>query len=733
MTETFKRKGILTKIVMLVFPISIMSQNNIISDDKVNPDTFLLGPVYVIGKGKSQILRESAYSVNALDVKSQISSLNTISSLIGHSSGISIRTEGGLGSDYSLSINGMSGNSIRYFVDGMPLASKGNNVDLSNFPVNTVERIEVYKGVVPAYLGGDALGGAINIITKKEFCSFADASISVGSFDTYRADFNSQFGIGKNSLIVRPQFSVDYSKNDYKVHGVEVWNEMKEVYDTVSRKRFHDRYFSAMGQLELGVEHTSWADLFYVGAGYSNKHKELQTGAVQTIVYGKAQTKADAYSIQARFRKNNFLLTGLSAQMAISHTWDHSVVTDTAFRRYDWNGNFVVSQRNETNGKSRQLRHYKRPLTTARANFTYEINGHHSLTLNYMLTRTGNKRYDAVTDYYSDSHDYDATFTPSNDLLEKHICGLSYDQSLVNDKMVNTFFLKDYINHVDVQQNDLSWITHSDKVARHTVKNNLGYGLGTRYKIQESFALKLSYEHAIRLPQAKELLGNSTTVFPNLSLNPEKSHNVNTGMFGTVHFASLNSLYYECNGFFRITEDYIHLSINEADGTAQYENINDVTTRGIEGEIKYVYDDWLICSVNASYQESRDMERFLDSGNRSATYKNRVPNKPWLCANGELSLTKNGLVSKSDKLRFNYLYQYVHWFYLTWEGYGYRASKSKIPTQNLHNASVTYSWADERFSLTLACDNILNQLCYDNYRLQKPGRSFMAKFRVYVR
>lgn len=696
-------------------------------------DEVELSPVFVLAKSNSQVLKESAYSANSLDVKSRISSLSTIADVIGHSAGVNIRTEGGLGSDYNLSINGMSGNSIRFFVDGMPLSSKGNNVDLSNFPINLIDRIEVYKGVVPAYLGGDALGGAINIITKREFCNFIDASLTAGSFSTYRADFNSQFKTGRHGIIVRPQFNVDYSKNNYMMHNVEVWDEIKEDYDTVSRRRFHDKYFSVMGQVEAGVERTSWADQFFVGASYSNTHKELQTGSVQTIVYGKAQKNGDALGIQARYRKRDFLTEGLLAQASLSHTWDHTEAIDTAFQRYDWNGNYIVSSRNETNGKSRQFRHYKRPLTTVRANFAYALGEQHDISLNYMLTRTGNRRYDTVTDYYTDSHDYDVSFTPSNDVLEKHIIGLSYDQSLVKGRMANTFFVKDYVNHVDVEQNELYWITHSDKVARHTVKNNVGYGMGTRYKVKEWLAMKLNYEHAVRLPQAKELLGNSTTIYPNLSLNPEKSHNVNAGVFGMVNFTPLSNLYYDFNGFYRITEDYIHLSINEADGTAQYENINDVTTRGFEGELRYCYDDWLQCSANASYQESLDMQKYLDSGNISATYKNRVPNKPWLYANGELTLIKNGLFSRSDKLRFNYLYQYVHWFYLTWEGYGYRASKSRIPNQHLQNMSLTYSWAHERYNLTIACDNVFDQLCYDNFRLQKPGRSFMAKFRVYIR
>lgn len=68
----------------------------------------------------------------------------------------------------------MSGNSVRYFIDGVPLETKGSGVSLANLPVNLIDHIEMYKGVVPAYLGADALGGAINIVTKKEKKNYLD-------------------------------------------------------------------------------------------------------------------------------------------------------------------------------------------------------------------------------------------------------------------------------------------------------------------------------------------------------------------------------------------------------------------------------------------------------------------------------------------------------------------------------------------------------------------------------
>ena len=145
-------------------------------------DTLTLNNATVTAKSRTQQVKEKAYSVNALNINEISSTLNSIATAVDRSSGIRIREEGGVGSDFELSINGLSGNSIRYFLDGLPLDAKGSGVTLANLPVNMIERVEIYKGVIPASLGSDALGGAINIITNRRNRNYLDFSAGVGSF-----------------------------------------------------------------------------------------------------------------------------------------------------------------------------------------------------------------------------------------------------------------------------------------------------------------------------------------------------------------------------------------------------------------------------------------------------------------------------------------------------------------------------------------------------------------------
>lgn len=691
-------------------------------DFVLREESVALNDVEVYGKSKSQQLREGTFAVSALDVKPVVNSLSNLNELVNRASGIKVRQEGGVGSDYDLSINGMSGNSVRYFIDGVPLETKGSEVSLANLPVNIIDHIEMYKGVVPAYLGADALGGAINIVTKKEKKNYLDMSYGIGSFHTHKADLNAQFVFPKSGIIVRPTVGVNYSKNDYMMKGVEVWDENLRKYVPSNRKRFHDDYFSLLAQVEVGVTGKPWADDFFVTASYSKVDKELQTGSVQTKVYGMAERNGSAYNVSARYRKKDFLLKGLQMHSFLSHTWDYSLTVDTAYRVYDWNGDYIESSRNEITGRERSLRHYKRPTTMFRSNWDYRIGPQHALNVNYLLNRTGNDRYDEV----------DSSFEPSNDVVCKHIIGLSYQQQLLQDRMENTFFVKDYINHLNIRQTDLYWQTGSDKMKGESTGNYWGYGVGSRMKFVEPLALKASYEHSVRLPLARELLGNGSTIYANTALNPEKSDNVNLGVFGTWHPGRGHTVYYEVNGFMRFVDDYIQAVVAEKEGMMQYQNVPAVHIKGLEGEVRYSWKRNLQCMANVSWQDARDQRQYKEDGKLSATYLNRVPNRPWLFGTAEVNYTFHDVCRKNSSLRLEASYQWVHWYYLTWEAYGSKESKAQIPVQHVVNAGVTYSLENGKYNVSVNCDNLFDRLVYDHYKLQKPGRSFFLKFRVFL-
>ena len=681
-------------------------------------DSVQLDNVTVVGKSRTQRLREGALAVNAIDVSSIVASLQSISSVVDRTTGVKIREEGGMGSDFDLSINGMSGNSIRYFIDGVPLDTKGQGLTLANLPVSLIDHVEIYKGVVPTWLSSDALGGAINIVTSRKRTNRLDASYSIGSFHTHRADLTGQY-VMKNGLTIRPTIGVNYSKNDYMMKEAMVFDEEAGIYLPKKRRRFHDGYLSLLGQMEVGVTGRSWADECFLTVSYNKVDKELQTNQVQDKVIGMADRQNTAWGFGVRYQKNHLLVSGLNANLSLSHTFDHTITTDTAQRKYNWDGEWIRSARNELNGRAFSLRHYKRPLTLATANLSYDLLNGHSVSLSYALNRMGNDRWDEV----------DKTFESANDLFAKHIIGLAYNQTLLHERVYNTFFLKQYINHVTIRQTDLSSVTKSKENAGTHTQSSWGGGIGTKVQIWPVLAVKGSYEHSVRLPLARELLGNGTTIWANTALKPEESNNLNLGLFGTIGAGS-HRLYYEAGGFLRYVDNYIQPQISDDEGYLQYVNVPAVNIKGLEGELRYDWNDRLQVVANMSWQDARDNNRLKDDGKPSVTYKNHVPNRPWLFGSVDARYTLAGLLGAADRLVLGVDYGWVHWFYLSWEAYGLPATKARIPEKHLLGANATYSWAGGRYSVSLDCRNLLDQTVYDNYKLQKPGRALTMKFRL---
>ncbi len=68
----------------------------------------------------------------------------------------------------SMSLLGVSGENIKIMIDGVPVVGRlDGNIDLSQINLNNIERVEIVEGPMSVSYGTDALGGVINLITKK--------------------------------------------------------------------------------------------------------------------------------------------------------------------------------------------------------------------------------------------------------------------------------------------------------------------------------------------------------------------------------------------------------------------------------------------------------------------------------------------------------------------------------------------------------------------------------------
>ncbi len=101
--------------------------------------------------------------------------------------GVEIRRSGAYGKTSSVTIRGANANQVQVLVDGLRVKSPTlGQVDLSDLSPDLIERIEVIRGAQSTLYGADAIGGVVNIITRRGTGGPIQASVQqeVGNYDT---------------------------------------------------------------------------------------------------------------------------------------------------------------------------------------------------------------------------------------------------------------------------------------------------------------------------------------------------------------------------------------------------------------------------------------------------------------------------------------------------------------------------------------------------------------------
>ncbi len=147
-------------------------------------------PTMVITATRSEkLLSDSPIRTEVIDEKEfQKTNARTLKDALENVSGLQLREIHGK-SGYELSLQGLSSDQVLVLIDGLPLAASTNStVDLSQYLLSNIERIEVIKGASSAQYGSAAMGGVINIITKKPTDGLSmQAQVDVGSYGKQNA------------------------------------------------------------------------------------------------------------------------------------------------------------------------------------------------------------------------------------------------------------------------------------------------------------------------------------------------------------------------------------------------------------------------------------------------------------------------------------------------------------------------------------------------------------------
>lgn len=704
----------------------IINSNEITNRDIVlNEDTSQLQQVIVTGKTKAAKIEEIGFSVDVIETQKIRNQSVALNAVLDKASGINVRSTGGIGSDYEYSINGLTGNAIRFFIDGIPMDYYGSSYSINNLPISLIERIDIYKGVVPVSLGSDALGGAINLVTNQKTTDFAEASYSFGSFNTHQLALHGQWK-SNSGFTTRLSTFYTYSDNNYKIwgegvfYGEEGTGRAIEFTKDNPAERFNDDFKTASAKLDIGFTQKKWADQFFISLLVSDQKKGVQTGQTMGHVYGEMRNNENVIMPSLTYQKKDFLTKGLDVNTFAGYSHTKSVVIDTTMNVYDWRGEVIGTNPSggEIGRNGNSLYTQKDKSEIYRFNGTYQLPANFKIGVNYLYSntrRTGEDPFAAESRIpYSQPQS-----------IGSHFAGLSLETKKLNNKLHANVFLKYYGFIASI--NDLVFTTEYEIINYKNNVANWGGGFAASYKISPKLLVKTSLEQATRLPSPTEALGDGVTIQPNFEITPEESFNINLGtILGRYAFGN-HGIKIALNTFYRGISNKLQLNIFGGQELGQYTNIRKIGGTGAEIDIIYDYDQNLRFNLNGTYQNIRNKQEIDENGNANILLDDRLRNQPYLLANAGLEYTLSDFIQKQSKI-FTYLQSsYVHEFFLRWPSLGIANQKDVVPTQLVFDAGLSYTFPSEKLSIALDISNILNEQVYDNFLLQKPGRAIFAK------
>lgn len=683
---------------------------------EMQEDSQVLNEVVVKGLSPAEKVQRLAYNVSLVETAKLKSTTMDLSNVIDKISGVKIRSTGGVGSEANVTLNGFSGRHVKIFIDGVPMDGMSSAFSLSNIPAGLAKRVEVYKGVVPIELGGDALGGAINIVTDNSRRTRVNASYSYGSFNTHKSNVYAEHTT-KNGFYVSLNAYQNYSDNDYKVH-IDSYTKGdgsgQVVEGDFTVRRFHAMYHNEAAILKVGVVDKSWADRLLFGFTGGYEYKQTQNGSTMDWVYGARYTTANTLMPQLTYEKKFNVLKGLHVSLNGNYNLGESYSADTATCKYNWLGE---SYPTGVQGELSYMKYRYRDHNGA-ANFRmalFPADGQ-SVSLSSTLTTFSRSGKDETA--YKPTYEH-----PSQSM--KLVTGLSYKYDY-KGKWNTSAFVKHYLNHLEAYLDPNGGIDYQDF---SNTTSYWGGGLASTYFWGQHTQLRLSYEYALRLPTSRELFGSGDDIERgNSDLKPESSNNINVSVTTTPIDMNGHRLTVDAAFQYREINDYIRRTTNNDSGRASSQNDGRVRNLGTDWGIRYTWKDIFFIGGNFSYIDMRSLTKYVTGTQQeSKNYKERIPAIPYMYGNGEAGLTLRNVFMKGATLDIHYMMNYIQKFSYEWNVY--QNEEYDIPTQFSHDLFVSYNFGKKsEFTVSAECTNIFDARLYDNFKMQKPGRAFAVKF-----
>ncbi|GAB1534523.1 TonB-dependent receptor [Geovibrio sp. ADMFC3] len=534
-------------------------------------------------------MKEVPYTVNVIteeDIRK--SGATSLAELLRDIPAVQMTSTGAAGVQ-RLSLRGESSSRTLIMVDGMKITEqKSMDGTPLLIDINSIERIEIIKGPGSVLYGSEAIGGAINVITKKggdrPVQGVASYTYNTNS-DSYNAAASLYGGI-KNFY-----YRAEVSKNDFgnredshddELKGSEYENTNMSLLAGYKNKKF-----------DMGVQYTDY-----------ESESEVYVGEIEppfTMMHMMLpEWNREKYAGWFEYRNPGSFLNKARID----------VFTQETYKKFINNMDMTVSMGPITMPMSyRGLTKNTLDTTGVLGQFDFEISDTNLLIagLEYNIDDLNAK-------------DNIQTFgAPVATLTDTDAKQTTMSAFLQDEQMLGDFILSAGLRYTKVK-NEIESTNNASIPDEDTDDDNVVGSLSLVYTGIQDTALRAIYSSGYRTPNLQQLYmgtthGSSTPTFSNPDLDPETSDNFEVGVRFSNKMADIDLAVFHTK-----SEDYITThTIPYGSGTAlEFTNIDKAETTGAELMTKVFIGDFTPYINGAYMRRKYEQEGF-------STYKNGIP------------------------------------------------------------------------------------------------------------
>ena len=680
------------------------------SDVSLKEQAEEISGVTVSGKSIAHQKKEQSMPVTVIDMSNLRGTVSSVQDILLKTVGITLRSSGGVGSSSRISVRGLEGKRIGFFIDELPLGEQTDYIDINDIPIDMIDRIEIYKGVVPARFGGSSLGGAINIVIREYPDKYADLSYGYESYNTHKAQGVFKRNLKQRGLVFGIGGGYTSSDNNYTFDS--------PFQEGLRITRNHDKYH----KLIIGGSFKAkkwWFDEVELEPVFIKTYKEIQ-GIEYDI--REAHSQSLMTGLSNKLEKDNFLTEGLNLDMFNGLVLTKMNFIDKATRRYEWDGSSypTPSRYGGEAGYNYPSDSDDKKLTFInKTNLEYILTERHSLNINSVFSMAnGTPKDDLKTLSLGKQVNFDSQ-------MRSWISGLTYDFRTLNDVFLNSLTVRHYMYTMHTQ---MAPLFVPGKYDVDVSKSDFGVNNAMRYRFLPSLMGKLSAGYEVRIPSETELLGDGIAVIPSPDLLPERNLSANLGLLFDLTGKHPTNAQIEMNFFYMYLQDMIRYTAGLIG--AQYQNFGEMRTLGVEFEAKADVLPSLYLYGNTTYQDLRDTRAYEpESTVPNPTKNKRMPNIPYLMANAGLEFHRENLfggTGQNTRLFADvaFVEEYYYDFEMT------QLQKRRIPRSTTIDIGFEHSFLNNKIFLSGKVRNITNEKTLSEFNRPLMGINGGVKLRV---